>query len=157
VLDTASDSEPKPFLDSRFSERFPAFSPDGAWLAYSSDESGRWEVYVRPYPGPGGRIQVSNEGGVEPRWKGDSSELYFRGNDKMIAVSVTRNNGLSFGRPHPLFDDVFVGSSKISPDVHTYDVTPDGSRFVMIEYEDEGILNPDLRVAIGWRDNLNLD
>ena len=157
VLDTASGSEPKPFLDSRFSERFPAFSPDGAWLAYSSDESGRWEVYVRPYPGPGGRIQVSNEGGVEPRWKGDGSELYFRGNDKMIAVSVTRNNGLSFGRPHPLFDDVFVGSSKISPDVHTYDVTPDGSRFVMIEYEDEGILNPDLRVAIGWRDSLKLD
>ncbi len=66
VLDLDRESDPFPFLDSRFGERYPVFSPDGRWIAYSSDESGHWEVFVRPYPGPGGRVQVSTDGGTEP-------------------------------------------------------------------------------------------
>ncbi len=156
VLDEASGSEPTPFLDTRFAERYPAFSPDGRWLAYASEESGRWEVYVRPYPGPGGRIQVSNGGGLEPLWSGDGRELFFRTSDTMMVVPVKVDHGLVFDRPKPLFADPYLRSSNISPDVHAYDVTPDGSRFLMIQQDDQGALNPDLRVVIGWLDSLEL-
>jgi serine/threonine-protein kinase len=158
VIDTVRGREPHAFLDSRFSERFPAFSPDGAWLAYASDESGRWEIYVRPYPGPGGRVQVSSDGGLEPLWSGDARELYYRTSSSMMAVPVGQDDGgLAFGRPQTLFDDPYMRPSKISPDVHSYDVAPDGSRFLMIQRNDQGAANPELRAVIGWLDSLNLD
>ena len=157
VLDEDAGPEPKPFLDSRFSERYPAFSPDGQWIAYASEESGSWEVYVRPYPGPGGRVQISNGGGFEPLWSGNGRELFFRTSDTMMAVTVQRDDGLIFGRPEPLFEDPYLRSSNISPDVHGYDVMPDGSRFLMIQQDDQGVLNFDLRVVVGWLDSLDLD
>ena len=157
VIDTDLGPSPAVFLDSRFAERFPAFSPDGRWLAYASDESGVWQVYVRPYPGPGGRIQVSSDGGLEPRWSGDGGELFFRTDSQMMAVSVSQGDDLIFGRPAPLFDDAYLRPSKISPDVHSYDVSPDGSRFVMVERSDQGAANPDLNVIIGWLDSLELE
>ena len=158
VLDTTDGGEPHPFLDSRFAEHFPSFSPDGRWLAYASDEAGRWEIYVRPYPGPGGRIQVSTDGGHEPLWSGDGDELFYRTSSSMMAVSVrTEGDRLVFGRPEALFDDPFMRPSKISPDLHSYDVAPDGSRFVMVQPNNQGEANPDLRVVIGWLDTLELE
>jgi serine/threonine-protein kinase len=158
VLDSAQGGKPRPFLDSRFSERFPDFSPDGRWLAYASDESGRWEVYVRPYPGPGGRVQVSSDGGLEPLWSGDGRELFYRTSSAMMAVPVGHEDGrLGFGRPHQLFEDPYMRPSKISPDIHSYDVAPDGSRFLMIQRQDQGTAEPDLRVVIGWLDSLDLE
>src|SRR5580704_5582175 len=70
--------EPKPFVNSAFDEREPAFSPDGRWLAYQSNESGNYEVYVRPFPGPGGKWQVSTGGGLLPKWSRNSQELFYR-------------------------------------------------------------------------------
>jgi len=158
VLDTANGGEPRPFLDSRFAEHFPSFSPDGRWLAYASDEAGRWEIYVRPYPGPGGRIQLSTDGGLEPLWSRDGSELFYRTSSSMMAVSVRpEGDRLVFGRPEALFDDLFMRPSKISPDLHSYDVAADGSRFVMIQPNNQGEANPDLRVVIGWLDSLELE
>jgi Tol biopolymer transport system component len=154
VLDTDIDPEARPFLDSRFAERYPVFSPDGQWLAYASDESGRWEVYVRPYPGPGGRLQVSIGGGSEPRWSGDGRELYYRTSTEMMAVSVSYENDLDFGRPRVLFSDTYLQPSQVSADVHSYDVSPDGSRFLMIQRSDEGVVDADLRVVTGWVDTL---
>ncbi len=157
VLDTDLGTEPAPFLDSRFGERYPAFSPDGRWLAYASDESGRWQVYVRPYPGPGGRMQVSADGGLEPLWSGDGKELFFRTADHMMVVSVAENDGLVFGRQQELFEDSFLRPSRISADVHSYDVSADGSRFLMIQRDDQGVANADLKVVIGWLDSLDLE
>jgi Tol biopolymer transport system component len=157
VLDADVGPEPKPFLHSRFAERYPVFSPDGRWLAYASDESGRWEVFVRPYPGTGGRIQVSTGGGLEPRWSGNGGELFFRAENRMMVVSVTDDGDLVFGRPQPLFEDHYLRPSKISADVHSYDVSADGSRFLMIQRDDQGAVNADLKVVLGWLDSLDLE
>src|SRR6202030_1842180 len=72
------------FLRTPFNETAPRFSPDGRWLAYSSDESGRREIYVQPYPGPGGKRQISTEGGTEPVWNPDGRELFYRCANKMM-------------------------------------------------------------------------
>jgi Tol biopolymer transport system component len=75
----ADGAKPKPqvFLQSQFTKASPVFSPDGKWVAYTSNETGRNEVYVVPYPGPGGKSQVSNEGGAAPRWAANGGELCF--------------------------------------------------------------------------------
>ncbi len=157
VLDTDISPDPKPFLETRFLERYPAFSPDGRWIAYGSDESGHWEVYVRPYPGPGGKVQVSSGGGQEPLWSRDGRELFFRTETSMMAVPVREDVGLVFGRPEALFDDPYLRPSLISDDVHSYDVSRDGSSFLMVRPDDEGLGNADLRVVIGWFDSLGLE
>ena len=73
-----SDRKAQPFLRTPFNETAPRFSPDGRWLAYISDESGRFEIYVQPYPGPGGKWQISTEGGTEPVWNPNGRELFYR-------------------------------------------------------------------------------
>jgi Tol biopolymer transport system component/tRNA A-37 threonylcarbamoyl transferase component Bud32 len=83
-----SDRKALPFLRTRFDEAVPRFSPDGHWLAYISNESGRYEVYVQPYPGPGGKWQISTEGGMEPVWNPNGRELFYRSGDKMMVVDI---------------------------------------------------------------------
>jgi eukaryotic-like serine/threonine-protein kinase len=83
------DRKAQPFLQTRFDEAAPQFSNDGRWLAYMSNESGRYEVYVQPYPGPGGKWQISTEGGTEPIWNPNGRELFYRSGDKMMAVEIT--------------------------------------------------------------------
>ena len=82
------DRKAQPFLRTPFNEAAPRFSPDGRWLAYISDESGRYEIYVQPYPGPGGKWQISTEGGTEPVWNRNGRELFYRSGDKMMAVDI---------------------------------------------------------------------
>jgi Tol biopolymer transport system component len=108
-------------------------SPDGKWLAYTSDEGGRPDVYIQPYPGPGARVLVSPAGGFAPAWRGDGAELfYYTSGDgvmKMQAVSIaTTSAGVTAGAPRPLFEGRYVGSSP----GRSYDVTSDGQRFVML-------------------------
>jgi len=82
-------TKPHPFLQTKFWEGAPVLSPDGHWLAYVSDESGRYEIYVRPFPGPGGKWQISTDGGNEPVWPAKGHEIFFRSRDAMMAVEVT--------------------------------------------------------------------
>ena len=77
-----SDRKAQPFLRTPFNESAPRFSPDGHWLAYVSDESGRYEIYVQPYPGPGGKWQISTEGGTEPVWNPNGRELFYRSGEQ---------------------------------------------------------------------------
>ena len=135
-----------PFLGRPASEHSPAFSPDGRWLAYVSDESGRYEVYLQPYP-TGERLAVSTGGGSGPVWRRDGKALFYQGLDagvpKMMAVAVAPDGAsLSLGRPKALFDQRLPGGSGATEQyvqstntAVAYDVLPDG-RFVMVRGAD---------------------
>jgi dipeptidyl aminopeptidase/acylaminoacyl peptidase len=112
------------------SEVAPRFSPDGRWVAYVSDESGRPEVYVQPYPGPGGKRQVSIEGGTEPMWNPRGGELFYRLGRQFISVPVSTEPTFSTGKPVILFEADYAASEfpLTSPG---YDVAADGQRFLV--------------------------
>ncbi|MDR3722704.1 MAG: protein kinase [Candidatus Acidoferrales bacterium] len=98
------DRKAQPFLRTPFNESAPEFSPDGRWLAYVSDESGRFEIYVQPYPGPGGKWQISTDGGTEPVWNRNGRELFYRSGDKMMAAAVATQPSFFAGKPRMLFE-----------------------------------------------------
>jgi dipeptidyl aminopeptidase/acylaminoacyl peptidase len=98
VLPTFGDRKPVPFLKTSFAELMPVFSPDGRFLAYQSNESGRAEVYVQSFPGPGGKWQISTSGGRDPQWRADGKELYYRAPDqKLMAVDIQAGGGMTAG------------------------------------------------------------
>jgi Tol biopolymer transport system component len=109
-------------------------SPDGKWIAYASDETGVWEVYVTTFPGTVGKWQVSRGGGTEPRWRGDGKEIYYIDPKGMLmAVSVNSQSEFATGTPTPLFQ--IRGRAPISStDIYTYDVAKDGQRFLVNRY-----------------------
>jgi hypothetical protein len=108
-------------------EYMPVMSADGGWLAYVSDESGRAEVYARPVPGPGPRIQVSNEGATEPAWSPRGSTLYYRGAGKFVAADLTLTGDTPSLRRRVLFDDVYYSGG---PSRANYAVASDGDGFL---------------------------
>jgi Tol biopolymer transport system component len=118
--------------------------PFGKWVAYESDESGRNEIYVVPYPGPGGKSQVSNDGGTQPRWNRNGRELFFRSGAKMMAVDVETGATFRAGTPRMLFE-------KVSSD---YDVAPDGRRFLMLKPAKTMTESTELHVILNWFDDL---
>ncbi|HSZ63511.1 MAG TPA: protein kinase [Terriglobales bacterium] len=126
--------EPTRFLTSKGSEANGQFSPDGKWVAYASDESGVWEIYVTSFPSATGKWQVSRGGGTEPRWRGDGNEIYYIGSSGMLtAVPVNAQSAFATGTPTPLFQ--IQGRAPISStDVFTYDVAKDGKRFLVNRY-----------------------
>jgi serine/threonine-protein kinase len=126
----AFDSAPaaRMVIPARFNETAPALSPDGHWLAYQSDEAGRMEVYVRPYPGPGAQVPVSLLGGTEPVWSRNGRELFYRSGDSLMTASVTLSPMFAVTGRHSLFTNSFLSSGRFPE----YDVTPDGQHFVMI-------------------------
>jgi Tol biopolymer transport system component len=121
--------EPQPLLVTEFDEFGARFSPDGRWIAYFSDESSEYQVYVQPFPGLDRRWQVSLEGGIEPRWRGDGRELFFLDLDGkvMSATVVGRGNEFEVQKVRPLFEIPRIPSS----DSLLYDVTSDGERFLI--------------------------
>jgi hypothetical protein len=131
VLDMVSGGV-RPFLDSPFLENYPEISPDGRWIAYASDETGRSEVYVRPFPGPGAKHQVSNQGGGQPLWSKNMGRLFYRWDDQAWAADVRIAGGFSTGKPRLLFDR--PGYSQGAPS-RSWDLSPDGRRFLMVKLE----------------------
>ena len=114
------DRKPRPFLKTQYNESSPKFSPDGRWLAYVSDESGRWEVYVQPFPGPGGKWQISTEGGTEPVWNPAGRELFYRMGNRMMAVATTLQPAFSADKPRVLFEGPWLPTPITFPN---YDVS----------------------------------
>jgi eukaryotic-like serine/threonine-protein kinase len=137
VLDLdQEDPQPQVFLRTPFYEGNAKFSPDGRWLAYDSDESGKQEVYVRPFPGPGGRWQVSTGGGEAPFWNNDGSELYYLNDERVMGATIsTTGEALSIGRASLLFEyklSRFAGSS-----LDHIEMAADGEHFVALTQSDD--------------------
>jgi serine/threonine-protein kinase len=143
ILPVADGSKVQPVSQSRFGEGSAKFSPDGRWIAYSSNESGRPEIYVQPFPRLGPKIQISNAGGTDPVWRRNGGELYYRSRNEMMAVSVdTTGSELYASAPKQLWEVPYSSGSGAScgmPGVSSasYDVTADGQRFLMVR--DEGV------------------
>ena len=131
-----------------FNELQPAFSPDGKWLAYVSDSSGRREVYVRPYPGPGARVPVSSGGGEEPRWGPDSKELFYVLGHRLMRVTIKTTPEFGASRPETLFERRYRRLTG-SPGFTSYSVARDGQRFLMIKPADSGAGLTKLTVVLG--------
>ena len=153
------DGTTTPFANTRFVERDAVFSPDGRWIAYSSDESGGGEIYVRSYPDPGGRWQVSSEGGSTPRWSVDGETIYYIEAGRALKVDVTVDGeALQFGRPElcSLGDGLRIRNQP------GWAVAPDGDRFLMLTYSsrDAGVPAPDpdspivVRLVFNWFEEL---
>ena len=126
------DKKAQLFHRTRFSEFFSAFSPNGRWIAYTSDESGRYEVYVRPFPGPGGQWQISTEGGEEPVWAPNGEELLYRNGEKWMVAEVHTGSDFSAKPPHLLFEAYFINVQGLS-----HYVSSDGKRQLMIKAQDQ--------------------
>ena len=140
----------RPWLRTPFNERAARFSPDGHWLAYVSNDSGRDEVYVQPFPGPGGKWQISVSGGTEPVWSHNGSEIFYRSGDKMMAVGVASGRGFSAETPHVLFEGRFVPTRRGEA---AYDVSPDDRRFVMVQRDVQSVATR-LNVVLNFLEEL---
>ena len=144
VLPSGGDKKPFPFLTTPFGEVPARFSPDGRWVAYVSNESGRSQVYVVPFPGPGGKWQISTQGGGAPVWRRDGKEIFYVADDARLmaaAVSLTAS-GIEIGSERPLFQ-LFPGGPR-----SFYDVAPDG-RFLVVSSTDKPDSSP-ITLVVNW-------
>jgi Tol biopolymer transport system component len=151
--------KPVPFARSKFAEGSPKFSPDGHWIAYTSNESGRNEIYVQSYPGPGPKIQVSTEGGSDAVWKPGGDELYYRNRTRMMAVSVKTKPSFVAAAPRSLWEGVYAeGTSSAcgppGPTSSNYDVSPNGERFLMIKDSETDSVATQVNVILNWSEEL---
>jgi eukaryotic-like serine/threonine-protein kinase len=142
VLISVADGKSTPFLNTQASATNGQISPDGKWVAYSSNESGDWQIYVTTFPAANGKWQVSRGGGREPRWRGEGKEIFYIGaRDMLTAVPVNAEATFASGNPTPLFQS--HGRAQISStDLFTYDVTKDGHRFLMNRYSRPASIAP---------------
>jgi Tol biopolymer transport system component len=147
VLPLSGDQKPFGFLTTPFSETQARLSPDGRWLAYSSNESGRIEVYVQSFPKPAGKWQISTDGGAQPRWRGDGKELYYLSSTRVMAVPITAAAGLEVGSATPLFDATF-STNPLRFGATEYDVAADGQRFIVSAFTEAR--NTPLTIVVNW-------
>jgi eukaryotic-like serine/threonine-protein kinase len=149
------DGEPRLFVQTPSSDVMPAISPGGDLLAYASNESGKFEIYLRAFPDGGRRVQVSSEGGIHPVWARNGKELFYRvplGGSKwrMMAAKVTPGKPIRISRGGALFEDAYGASGETA----SYDVLPDGQHFVMIEVDREASRITHFNVILNWFEEL---
>jgi eukaryotic-like serine/threonine-protein kinase len=149
ILPLEGERKLQRFLHTQFSEFFSAFSPNGHWMAYTSDESGRYEVYVRPYPGPGGKWQISTEGGEEPLWSANGQELFYRNGEKWMVATVHTAGEFSAETPRLLFEKYFINVPGLS-----HAVSSDGKRQIMIQPSEPDNNPKQLNVVLNWMEEL---
>jgi Tol biopolymer transport system component len=151
VLPLDGDRQPFPFLNTTYNERLGQFSPDVRWVAYVSNESGRDEIYVRPFPGPGGQALVSAGGGISPRWSPDGNELYYIAPDAtlMAAPIAVQGSTLEPGTPVSLFRSRIWGGGTTTYQRDQYDVARDGRFLINVTTDDAG--TPPLTLLQNWK------
>ncbi len=147
ILPMSGDRKPYPFVHSQFREFDARFSPDGRWLMYSSGESGRREIYVQAFPGPGGKYQVSTQGGQDPQWRRDGKEiLYLSPEGDMMSVDVIAGTDFQAGIPRKLFR---AGPSGGNPAGRGWALSADGQRFLFRKPIQSGFV-PTITVVLNW-------
>ena len=154
VLPLDGDRTPVPLAQTKFRELDARFSPDGRWIAYQSDETGRFEVWVQPFPGPGERVQHSTAGGAQVQWQGDGQELFYVGLDeRLMAVPLRRSadgKTLEAGTAVPLFSTRIPGGAVQGGGARQqYVVTPDGRRFLVCTLVDD-VNTPPISLLMNW-------
>jgi len=144
----AGDTTPRVVSNSQQGiETMPRLSPDGRWVAFTTDESGRVEVVVQPFPGPGGRVQVSSGGGSEPIWSRDGKRLFYRGDGRLMAARIAPGLGFAVAARDTLFADSF----QFAPNPHAnYDVVGDGTHFVFLKAASDG----NMIVVTNWKETV---
>jgi len=149
VLQVEGAPEPKLIIGTEFFEWAPAFSPDGRWIAYVSDKDGKFQVYVQPYPAMDRVWQISDDFGEEPIWSPKGNELFYRNGDKWMVVSISTEPEFAAGTPQVLFEGPYNNVPGLS-----YDVAPDGQRFLVLqpEYDDSQV--KELHVVTNWFEEL---
>jgi Tol biopolymer transport system component len=148
VLDLHGEAKPRAVVSTPAYEGGAQFSPDGRWIAWASDESGQMQVYLRPYPGPDQKKQLSTQGGTQPLWNKNGKELFYRDVNKMMVVDVMTSPTLRVSEPRQLFEQRYAFLTATIPN---YDISADGQRFVMVKDESgSGRLN----VVLNWTEEL---
>ena len=145
MLPLSGDRKPIPFVQTQFQEALGHFSPDGRWVAYQSNESGRFEIYVVPFPGPGGKWQITTASGLYPRWRRDGTELFYLALDNTLMAAAVNGKGpsLEVGAVKSLFVAPVAGIRS------AYDVSADGQRF-LINTLPEQAASPPITVVVNW-------
>jgi hypothetical protein len=150
-LDLGEKPVATPYLQTSFNERNSRISPNGRWVAYTSDESGRDEVYVQSFPTPGSKVQVSNNGGDQAAWARNGKSLFFRGGGAIHEVTFSAGPPVAIGKPRVLFPDTYESPQVVGG--HTgYDVFPDG-RFLMLQSPDgraAGVSRYEMIFVFNW-------
>jgi serine/threonine-protein kinase len=149
----------QPVAQSRFQEGSAKFSPDGRWVAYASNESGRSQIYVQPFPGPGPKVQISTEGGFDPVWRRSGGEIYYRRGNTLMAATAITSPDLRVSAPKLLWEGNYSegsGSSCGMPGVTSsnYDVSQDGQRFLVIRDDDTAVTGKQIVVVLNWAQEL---
>jgi Tol biopolymer transport system component len=142
-----TDRKPFVFLQTDYAESEAVFSPNGRWVAYRSNESGRDDIYVKPFPGPAGRWQVSTGGGTRPKWRRDGKELFYLGvDDKLMAAEIRmKGTALEVGAVRPLFQ---TRAARQGP-AGVFDATADGQRFLVNTTAVEQSASP-ITLVLNW-------
>ena len=152
ILRLEGDRKPRPFVQTPSNEDAAIFSPDGHWLAYQSDESGRNEIYVSPFPDPGRKWQISTEGGHEPLWAPNGRELFYRNAGMMMAAAVVTKPTFAAAKPKLLFRGDYVGGPfGFRAD---YDVSPDGKKFLMVKEAEHQQAASEINIVLNWSEEL---
>ncbi|MCZ6878519.1 MAG: protein kinase, partial [Acidobacteria bacterium] len=150
VVPLEGEREPET-VATEYMERNAIFSPNGRWIAFTSDRSGQTEVYVKPYPGQGGLVQISTDGGLEPVWAQTGKELFYRNGDQMMVVAVETEATFQAERPSLLFEGSYAYN--YTGMTSNYDITPDGQRFVMVQATQESA-PAQIQVVLNWFEEL---
>jgi len=153
ILPMTGDPKPFPYLNREFQEAHAQFSPDGRWIAYTSDETGKSEVYIQSFPLGGGKWQISTSGGDQAQWRGDGKEIFYLAPDRtLMAVTISGGTTLNPGRPTILFQ-TSVPLSGITDDRNNYTPSQDGQRFIVNTLVDAANAQP-LTVVLNWATDL---
>lgn len=153
VLPLSGDQKPFPYLQTDFAEQQGRFSPDGKWVAYASNESGTWEVYVQSFPASGGKWQISTNGGAQPQWRRDGKELFYLSPDrKLMAVDVKGHDTFDAGAPKELFG-LRLQTGGLPGPRNYYVASADGHRFLVASAPEDRITTP-TTVVLNWTADL---